>query len=501
MNVGLRLDLRQSQQLVMTPQLQQAIKLLQMSNLELGAFVENELEKNPLLRAEGEVVDPPSPGDAPEHPLPPADTPVEATDSRTEDHGLSADTFDTGTENLHDSTPSDGPSPLSDYRGSSSGGGGRDFDSLPSDEERIAEEVSLREHLLTQIAQSRAQPQDIHIARYLVDELDEHGYLRADLTEVAEKLGTAFSDIESGLNVLQTCEPTGVGARDLAECLRLQLAEAGVLDAELECLLTHLDLLGRNDRRKLCQLCKVDEDSLNELIRTLQTTNPRPCSGFDAVQAQTLIPDVLLKRTSWGGWQVELNPDTLPRVLLDRDYIAEFGPGADTETKQFLADCRSNASWLIKSLDQRAKTIVKIAAEVVMQQEGFFARGISGLKPLTLREVADAVSMHESTASRVTANKYIATERGIFELKFFFTNAVGGGDGDIAAEAVRHRIRTMVNAEPANAVLSDDSIVDALCKEGIEIARRTVAKYRQSLNIPSSVERRRQKAVAAHPLV
>jgi RNA polymerase sigma-54 factor len=240
----------------------------------------------------------------------------------------------------------------------------------------------------------------------------------------------------------------------------------------------------------------VDDETLTEMIRTLRATDPRPCAGFDTVEPQTLIPDVLLKRNSWGGWQVELNPDTLPKVLLDREYIAEFGPGACDETKKFLSDCRSNASWLIKSLDQRAKTVVKIAAEIVAQQEAFFNIGIAGLKPMTLRDVADAVGMHESTASRVTANKSIATDRGIFELKFFFTNAVGGGEGDVAAEAVRHRIRTMVNAEPANAILSDDAIVDALCKEGIDIARRTVAKYRQSLNIPSSVERRRQKAVA-----
>ena len=482
----------------MTPQLQQAIKLLQMSNLELGVFVESELEKNPLLRTENEVLQAPDGGTENETQQGSAETGTEATDTRGEDHDLAAETFDTGTENLHDTSPSDGPSPLSDFRGGGSGRG-NSIEDLPSIEERLAHQLSLREHLLCQIGQSREPGVATLVARHLVHELDEHGYMRADIEELADRLGVTLEVVERGLAVLQGCAPTGVGARNLAECLRLQLDDAGKLSTPLACLLENLELLARNERRKLCQLCGTDEAGLAELVRTLRGSDPRPCAGFDVTDPETLIPDVLLKRTSWGGWQVELNPDTLPRVLLDREYIANLGAGADDETKQFLADCRSTASWLIKSLDQRAKTIIKIAAEIVTQQEAFFARGISGLKPLTLRDVADAVGMHESTASRVTANKYIATERGIFELKFFFTNAVGGGDGDVAAEAVRHRIKTMVNAEAANAVLSDDSIVDLLGREGIDIARRTVAKYRQSLNIPSSVERRRQKAVSIVP--
>ena len=483
----------------MTPQLQQAIKLLQMSNIELGSFVESELEKNPLLRSESDLSEPAGTAE----PTPATDdsnAPVEAIDKRTEDHGLTAETFDTGTENLHDSSPSDGPNPVSNHQGGPGGGGkGGSFEDLPSAEERLANSINLREHLLSQIGQARGPEQTILIARYLVDELDEHGYLRTDLAEVANRLGVPETEMDAGLKILQACEPTGVGARDLAECLRLQLVETGGVDDALDGLLANLDLLARNERRKLCAICKCDEQGLTDYVRTLRKADPRPCSDFDTVEPQTLIPDVLLRRTSWGGWHIELNPDTLPRVLLDRDYIAEFGPGASAETKQFLTDCRSNASWLIKSLDQRARTIIKIATEIVTQQEAFFERGIAGLKPLTLRDVADAVGMHESTASRVTANKYIATERGIFEMKFFFTNAIGGGnggDGDVSAEAVRHRIRAMVDAEKSNSVLSDDAIVDALCKEGVEIARRTVAKYRQSLNIPSSVERRRQKAVA-----
>lgn len=499
MTVGLRLDLRQSQQLVMTPQLQQAIKLLQMSNLELASFVETEMEKNPLLKPEVDIPD--SKLDDPEPDTRSGNSDLsEASDRRVDDHTLSADTFDTGAENLADTSPSDGPSPLLETGRLRGERGGISMEDLPSAAERIAHITSLREHLLRQIGQSH-QGKDIdYLARYLVDELDEHGYLRADLADIAERLSAPEDLLELALGLLQTCEPTGVGARSLAECLRLQLDEAGFLSTSMDLLLDNLDLLARNERRKLCNICRVDETGLTALVQNLHRADPRPCAAFDTTEAQTLIPDVLLRRTSWGGWQVELNPDTLPRVLIDRTYSAELGGKACKETTQFLADCQSNASWLIKSLDQRAKTIVKIAAEIVRQQEAFFNEGITGLRPLTLRDVADAVGMHESTASRVTANKHIATDRGVLELKFFFTNAVGGGDGesDVAAEAVRHKIKAMVGAEPQDDILSDDAIVDALGRQGIQIARRTVAKYRRNLGIPSSVERRRQKAVSLH---
>ncbi len=495
MSVGLRLDLRQSQQLVMTPQLQQAIKLLQMSNLELTAFVETELEKNPLLKAESDTPD--IVGEDESSSLRDArQSREQATDRRTEDHTLSEETFDTGHEHLQDSSPSDGPVPGMTLGKISGTSGRHDFDALPDSSERLAEEVSLRAHLLSQLGQMQVPPGTLIIARYMVDELDEHGYLRRDLEEIAQRLGAPLSEMESALEILQSCEPTGVGARTLAECLTLQLREAGTLDGPMETLLGNLELLARNDRRRLCALCRVNETELGLLVQNLRVASPRPCNHFQRIDAETLVPDVLLKRTKWGGWQLELNPDTLPRVLIDRTYISEIDTQGCAETQQFLTDCRSNATWLIKSLDQRARTIVKIATEIVRQQETFFEKGVSGLRPLTLKDVADAVGMHESTASRVTANKYIATDRGIFELKYFFTNAVGGGgETDVAAEAVRHRIKAMVSAEAADAILSDDAIVDALAREGVEIARRTVAKYRNSLNIPSSVERRRQKAI------
>ena len=494
--IGLRLDLRQSQQLVMTPQLQQAIKLLQMSNVELTEFVEQAAEQNPLIAINDGSMDRSDTAG-------PAAAPVSAdpiaTDRRVTaegDHALAAETFDTGAENLHDG--SDAPSgraPAAGTRPAASGGGG--FEGGPELEERLAGRPGLRDHLREQLGRARADGAVPLIARYLVEELDEHGFLRTDLAEIAGRLDVAPTDVEAALALLQGCEPTGVGARSVAECLALQLAERGRLDPAMQALLDNLDLLARGDWKRLRALCGVDADDLSDMVHELRRLDPRPCAGFDAVEPETLVPDVLLRRAGWGGWELELNPDTLPRVLLDRDYIATIGDVRDAETRRWLADCQANAGWLVRSLDQRARTILKIASEVVRQQHRFFEVGVSGLRPLTLRAVADAVGMHESTASRVTSNKYIATERGIFELKFFFTNAVGGGEaggGDIAAAAVRHRIKSLVEAESPVDVLSDDAIVDLLAAEGIEVARRTVAKYRKGLRIPSSVDRRRQKS-------
>ena len=493
--VGLRLDLRQTQQLVMTPQLQQAIKLLQMSNLELTEFVERAAEQNPLIAIDHGVVDRGDTATAA-----PASTDPVAADRRVTaegDHALGAETFDTGTENLHDGAePPIGRSSAPGTRPPAGGGGG--FEEGPELEERLAGRPGLRGHLREQLGRARADGAVPLIARYLVEELDEHGYLRADPAEIAGRLDVAPAEVEAALALLQACEPTGVGARSVAECLALQLAELGRLDPAMQALLDNLDLLARGDWKRLRALCGVDTDDLSEMVHELRRLDPRPCAGFDAVEPETLVPDVLLRRAGWGGWELELNPDTLPRVLLDRDYIATIGKVRDAEGRRWLADCQASAGWLVRSLDQRARTILKIASEVVRMQQRFFDEGVSGLRPLTLRAVADAVGMHESTVSRVTSNKYIATDRGIFELKFFFTNAVGGSEaGDVAAAAVRHRVKALIEAEDPSDVLSDDAIVDLLAAEGIAVARRTVAKYRKAQRIPSSVDRRRQKSTGA----
>lgn len=495
MSIGLRLDLRQTQQLVMTPQLQQAIKLLTMSNMELTDFVHDEVEKNPLLEMATSDGLPDR-----EEGLPPQPSTTDlidgtppAADSRVDDHGLTQETFDTGTDHLHDTAPSDGPSPIQAV-GTGIGTGGP-FDGVPL-EDRLREELSLRDHLRAQVGQLPAPDEMTRtIARYLIEELDEHGYLRTRIEDIAERIEILLEVVEEALLLLQACEPTGVGARDVAECLGLQLAERGPVAPEMRKLLENMEDLARGDLKRLQTKCGVNGAELSDMIALLRTLNPRPCAGFEVVQTQTVVPDIMLTRSDWGGWRLELNADTLPNVLLDRTYKTELSGTDCAETKSYLADCQANAGWLIKSLDQRAKTIMKVATEILRRQEKFFEGGISGLQPLTLKAVAEAINMHESTVSRVTSNKYMATDRGIFELKFFFTNAVGGGDGDVAASAVRHRIKQLVQAEADN-VLSDDAIVDILQKEGIELARRTVAKYRKNLKIPSSVDRRRQRALS-----
>jgi RNA polymerase sigma-54 factor len=496
MSIGLRLDLKQTQQLVMTPQLQQAIKLLQMSNLELAEYVERAAEQNPLLEiAPAETVaatDLPTP--------PPASDLLAATDKRVTAEGdlaLGEETFDNGAENLHDGASSEGAAPARGARNALTGAtAGED---APSLEERLAERPALRDHLRSQLGQARAPGVVRLIARYLVEELDEHGYLRTDLAEIADRIGVARAQAEAALLLLQSCDPTGVGARSLAECLSLQLRERGRLDPAMQALVDNLDVLARADWKRLRALCAVDAEDLADMVQELRRLDPRPCAGFDATEPETLIPDILLRRSGWGGWHLELNSDTLPRVLLDRSYAATIGAVRCAETRRYLGECQASANWLIRSLDQRARTILKIATEIVRHQQRFFDEGIAGLRPLNLRTVAEAVGMHESTASRVTSNKYIATDRGIFELKFFFTNAVGGDAVGIAAESVRHRIKAMIDEEAPSAVLSDDEIVERLCASGIDIARRTVAKYRKSLNIPSSIERRRRKSLCEMP--
>lgn len=509
MALGIRLDLKQSQQLVMTLQLQQAIKLLQMSNLELREFVEAEMESNPLIRVEeepgGTAREPEAAPDAsPESEPESGETPLDARLTPEGDHSLGAETFDTGAENLYDIGPNDSgpnetiPGEAAAWAGVGAGGN-RSFDAPGFDlEQQPDRPASLRAHLLAQLGQSRAEPPVLLLARLLVEELDEHGLLRTGLAEIAARLGAAPEQVEAALALVQGCEPTGVGARDLAECLALQLAERDRLDPAMRRLVDNLDLVERGERRRLRALCGVDEEDFADMLAELRALDPRPCARFQAERAETLIPDVFLRRAPGGTWEIELNPETLPRVLVDNRYAAQLAAargGAGREARAFVSDCRASANWLKRSLDQRARTILTVATEIVRQQDRFFAEGIAGLKPLTLRMVAEATGLHESTASRVTSNKYIATERGIFELKFFFTNAVG--PEGLAAAAVRHRIRAMINAELPGGILADDTIVERLQEDGIDIARRTVAKYRGVLGIPSSVERRRLQAMMA----
>ncbi|MEN5147491.1 RNA polymerase factor sigma-54 [Brevundimonas diminuta] len=504
--IGQRLEVRQGQGLVITPQLQQAIKLLQLSNLELEAFIEGELERNPLLqRDEGE----PGGDSAPE-------AAVDASASESGDDGelrftegsdAHAASLDTTADDLYgDAAPGErvsdrqsdqadagaGDQPgLSDWSRVGAGGGLADGEERERPDHR---DLTLWEHLQAQASAAGFSPADHAIALTLIDATDEGGYLRAGLGEIAERLGVDEARIEAVLAVCHGFEPTGVMARSIPECLKLQLIERNRFDPVMGALLDHLDLLARRDLVALRRVCGVDAEDLAEMIAELKALTPRPGAGFGGEPAQTVVPDIHVRPDPAGGWRVELDTDTLPRLLVDKRYHAVVAAGARSDTeKTFVAECAAQASWLVKSLDQRARTIMKVAAEIVRQQDAFLAFGVEFLRPLTLKTVAEAIEMHESTVSRVTSNKYVATPRGVFELKFFFTAAIQSSDGGAAhsAEAVRQRIRTMIDGESGDGVLSDDRIVEILNEAGIDIARRTVAKYREALRIPSSIQRRR----------
>ncbi len=484
-----RLDLRQSQTLVMTPQLRQAIKLLQSSNIEVQAFVEEELARNPLLESAEETrvavaAAPPVEASAADAPAAPAESPLDGDFSNSFD----SNSFDGGEA----------------YQPSVGAGGRADFaeDGLAGVEEMAGRGPTLRERLAEQIRLGFTDPGDRTIAAAMLALLDPCGRLLAEDGQIAAAMGCAEPRVTAIRERLLRFEPTGMFARDLRQCLAAQLEERGRLDPFMERLLDNLPLLAARDTRALMAACGVDAEDLQEMVAELRRLDPKPGAGADDAPLQALRPDVLMRAApdGGGGWLIELNPDTLPRVLVNRGFAARALVAArDREQKAFVAEQLQAANWLVKSLEQRANTILKVTSEIVRRQDGFFRHGIAHLRPLILRDVAEAVELHESTVSRVTAQKYIATPRGTFELKYFFTTALAGADGgaSVSAEAVRHRIRDLVAAEDPVNVLSDDQIVARLRAEGVDIARRTVAKYRDALRIPSSVLRKREKAGAA----
>jgi RNA polymerase sigma-54 factor len=500
MTLKQRLELRQGQSLVMTPQLQQAIKLLQMSNIELQAFVDQELERNPLLerdeRQEIRV-------SASEDPDSQPDVVSALTSSSDAQERLT--TLDTDLDNVYTHEARADAAHRQASAGPSDSGWSslRPQGHLPTDSDTldfaatISRPQTLSEHLTDQMMLLLSDPAERIIGQHLVGMLDETGYLTAGIVGIADTLGTTPAQVERVLRKLQACDPPGVFARDLGECLMLQLRERNRFDPAMAILLENLDLVARRDYATLKNLCRVDLDDLKDMIAELRALNPKPGHAFGGEPVQPVIPDVTVRASPDGAWTVELNSETLPRVLVNNQYLAKVSASARDQDRLFLTECQTSAAWLVKSLDQRARTILKVAREIVRQQDAFLVLGVQHLRPLNLRTVADAIEMHESTVSRVTSNKYMATPRGIFEFKYFFTTSIASADssGDAhSAEAVRHRIRALIAGEGTD-VLSDDMLVERLRASGIEIARRTVAKYREELGIPSSVQRRREARV------
>lgn len=515
MALSQRLEFRQSQALVMTPQLMQAIKLLQLSSIDLAAYVEAELERNPLLERAG---DDENPSGAESESIS-ADTDIrESSEGGGQSDGSelddrvagdwAGDDLETsrnaieqrlGTD-LENVFPDDNPErpaapdlvpAHAEWSGSGSAGSG-DYNL----EAFVSGEVTLADRLAEQLQLAIADPVERIIGQYLIDMVDESGYLAGDLGQVADKLGAPLATVERVLGVLQTFDPAGVCARNLAECLAIQLKERDRYDPAMAALIDNLDLLAKRDMAALRRSCGVSDDDIADMIAEIRRLNPKPGLAFGAAAVQAIVPDVFVRAAPDGSWRVELNSDTLPKVLIDQRYYAKVAKTASGEKdKSYLAECLQTATWLVRALDQRAKTILKVSTEIVRQQDAFLVHGVQHLRPLNLKTIADAIGMHESTVSRVTANKYMATTRGIFELKYFFTSAISSADGGEAhsAEAVRHRIRELIEGETVESVLSDDAIVARLREAGVDIARRTVAKYREAMRIPSSVQRRRDK--------
>ena len=509
MALSARLTMRQGQSLVLTPQLLQAIKLLQLSSVDLAAFVDEELERNPMLERESE-----EPGGAQTEAFSDGGPDMEQGAGEADPGEWASEALETsaaaiesnlGTEisNSFDAdrpltaaemapTPSESNLSADSWSGAGAGGGGE----APNLEAYVAAEVSLQDHLAQQLAHVGLGPVESLIGQMLIDLVDDNGYFTGDFDDIATRLGVTPARVEAVLATIQGFDPPGIGARNLAECLAIQLSELDRLDPAMQTLLGHLPLLAKRDFAALRRICGVDEEDMAEMVAEIRALDPKPGRAFGSSQVQAVAPDVYVRVAADGSWAVELNSEALPRVLVNQVYAARVSKLAASDTdKSFVANCLQTASWLTKSLEQRAKTILKVSSEIVRQQDGFLAMGIEHLRPLNLKTIADAIGMHESTVSRVTANKYMMTPRGLFELKYFFTASIAasaGGEGH-SAESVRHKIRQMIDTEDPRDVLSDDSIVLRLKDANIDIARRTVAKYREGLRIASSVERRREK--------
>lgn len=481
MSQSQKLELRQGQSLVMTAQLQQSIKLLQMSSIELVEYIDQELEKNPLLTLDDADESEPSSEQAD----------MEAKEAAPAESPADAENFD-ATE--WESTGEEGQGALSADYNYSSGRGGEENDFL----EQIGnKEKSLREHLLDQLYVDIEDPIQRMIGLHIIDMVNDNGYIGEEFDQLSARIDCDPQEVENVLRLLQQFDPVGVCARSLSECLTLQLKEKNRFDPAMERLVGNLDRLAKNEHEAVRKLCGVDSEDFTEMLRELRALNPKPGANFSADVMQQVEPDIFLRKLPSGGWQVELNPGTLPRVMVNQRYYAQLSKNAHSnkQDKRYIADQLATANWLVKALQQRAETILKVATEIVAQQDGFFRGGIRYLRPLTLKDVAQAVQLHESTVSRVTSNKYINTSTGTYELKYFFTSSLQNSSGgeDYSSKTVQHLIKELVDGESPKAILSDDTIADRLKERGISVARRTITKYREAMNIPSSVERRRQK--------
>ena len=504
MAIAPRLEMRQSQNLVMTAQLQQSIKLLQLSSMELTEFIAEQMEQNPLLtRDESDSNSTPNDEFTPQEEQPRQaqeetgrEDVVDYNASHTtwEEGGGADSMLDAPREAFWDDAEGGSYSPSAGAQRTSSGS----HDELNAEfESNLTEAPSLKDHLLEQLQMDISDPVKRMIGLHIIDLIDERGYVPEDLSAVCEGLKCDPDDIEEVLKELQQFSPSGVCARNLGECLAIQLRELDRFDPSMEKMIQNLELIASGNVKQLAKVCGVEEEDISFMYEEIRALNPKPGLQFGHDVMQVVVPDVFLRKASDGGWQVELNSDALPKVLLNRQYYTRIsGSARRKEDKKYLSEQLAHANWLTKALDQRAQTILKVSTEIVRQQDAFFRQGVRHFKPLTLRDIAEAVDIHESTVSRVTTQKYLSNGSAVYELKYFFssglssTNAAGDQH---SSEAVKHMIKDLIDAENPKDILSDDTIAEMLQAKGVDIARRTVAKYREAMDIGSSPARRRDK--------
>ncbi|HYA37128.1 MAG TPA: RNA polymerase factor sigma-54 [Candidatus Methylomirabilis sp.] len=485
------LDLKLGQHLTITPQLQQAIRLLQLSSIELQQEIQEALESNPLLE-ENEKEE--------EIPEVKSETDNANTDSLDRTEASSDDESETSvtdvesnedadndwTENFESMTAPTGSRTASD-------------DDYPDIDARNSPPQSLHDHLSWQMQMTPFSDDDKQIAMALIDAINEDGYLSCKLEEIQQALSKNLSveidEIEAVLHQIQNFDPIGVGARDVGECLQLQMKalppdtpglKAGMNIATPQ----NLALLASRDYTQLRRNLRLPPEELQQAIQLIQSLNPRPGNSVTATQAGYIVPDIIVKKVR-GVWRAELNADVSPRLRINRQYEKMIHRGDSSADNRYLQDQLQQARWFIKSLNSRNETLLKVARTIVDRQRAFFDHGAEAMKPLVLHDVAEAVTMHESTISRVTTNKYMLTPRGIFELKYFFSSHVSTADGGTcSATAIRSIIKKLVEAELPTRPISDSKIAEILAEQGINVARRTVAKYRESMNIPPSSQRK-----------
>jgi len=494
MQLAQQIKMRQSQSLVMTPQLQQAIKLLQMTNLELCQFLENQQSENPFLEIDTKL-------NNQEKKIGEQSADIKETTSVISDdikngNVVSDDpSSNQDYENRFETDLNERPkldSPSSNSKNVASD----DFDDYISSLANRPE--TLKEHVMKQISLEIKDPTERLIASFLADNIEPTGWLSTDTQVIADETNCPISQVLRVLKKVQKFEPSGIFARNLSECLKIQLEEKSLLTEGMDLLLDNLDLLAKGELKELIKITNFNQDEISKSIVTIRSLNPKPGEAYFFDETIQNAPDVIVSKSN-KGWVVELNKSTLPAVIIDEDYISKMNSTKNNESStSFIADSIASARWLKRSVEQRNNTTLTIASAIIAQQEDFLEHGFSHLKPMVLRDIANNVGMHESTVSRVTTGLTMETPRGCFAMKYFFSvslNSAENGETH-AATAVREAIKKLILEEPSKKPLSDEAIASIMKKDGIDLARRTVAKYREIMKIPSSAQRRRQTRLA-----